>query len=190
MFFNTGIATYIWIVTNSKSRDREGFIQLIDGTSFWTSLRKNLGEKIKELSDSQITELLAFYQDYKENEFCKIFPNEYFGYTKVVIEQPEMEAGEIKTDRLGRPIPDKSKRDNERIPLSDNIDEYFKREVKPHLPNAWIDRTKDKVGYELNFTKYFYKFTPLRDVRDVLKDLKELDIEIHQLFEEISDEFE
>lgn len=188
MFFNTGIATYIWIVTNNKSKDREGFIQLIDGTSFWTSLRKNLGEKNKELSDSQITELLAIYQDYKENKFCKIFPNEYFGYTKVVIEQPEMEEGEIKTDRLGRPIPDKSKRDSERIPLSDNIDKYLKREVKPQLPDAWIDRTKDKVGYELNFTKYFFRYTPLRDVREIAEDLRKLDIEIQKLLKEVKDE--
>lgn len=188
MFFNTGISTYIWIVTNKKSDDRQGFIQLIDGTSFWTSLRKNLGEKNKEVSDSQIEELLTIYQDNQENEYCKIFPNSHFGYTKVVVEQPETDLGSIKTDRRGKPVADKSKRDSERIPLTESIEKYFKREVLPHLPNAWMDRDKDKVGYEINFSKYFYKYSPLRDLGEIIKDITMLDYEIRKLSLEITDE--
>ena len=188
MFFNTGIATYIWIVTNNKSSDRKGFVQLIDGTSFWTSLRKNLGEKNKEISESQVDDLLAIYLSNQESEFCKIFPNNYFGYTKVVVERPQVESGRVKTGRDGLPVPDKSLRDSERIPLSESIDRYLEREVLPHLPDAWIDRTKDKVGYEINFSKYFYKYTPLRDIEEIAADLKKLDDEIRKLSSERIDE--
>lgn len=188
MFFNTGISTYIWIVTNKKSDERQGYIQLIDGTSIWTSLRKNLGEKNKELRYTQIEELLTIYQDNQENEFCKIFPNSHFGYTKVVIEQPEREFGCIKTDRRGKPIADKSKRDSERIPLSESIEKYFKREVLPHLPNAWMDRDKDKVGYEINFTKFFYEPAPLRNIDEITKELEYLKNEIDQLSKAITND--
>ncbi len=185
MFFNTGIATYIWIVTNNKLKERKGFVQLIDGTSFWTPLRNNLGDKNKEINEDQVRELLSIYQNYRENEFCKIFSNDYFGYTKVVIEQPELEAGIVKVDRLGRHKPDKSKRDSERVPLTENIDKYIEREVKPNLPDAWVDRSKDKIGYEINFARCFYKFTPMRSINEISKDIKGLDNEIQRLSLEI-----
>ena len=158
MFFNTGITTYIWIVTNKKSSDRVGKVQLIDGTSFSTSMRKNLGDKGKYITDEQISELFKIYQDNKENEQSKIYSNNFFGYNKVVIEQPLIENGDLKVDKQGNPKPDISKRDSERVPLSENVDKYYTREVKPHIPESWMDRSKDKVGYEINFTKYFYKF--------------------------------
>ena len=188
MFFNTGITTYIWIVTNKKSSDRKGKVQLIDGTSFFTSMRKNLGDKGKYINKEQTTQLFENYQNNQENEFCKIYPNSYFGYTKVVVEQPLIENGDIKTDKKGNPKPDTSKRDSERVPLSESIDEYYNREVKPHVPDSWMDRSKDKVGYEINFTKYFYKFTPLRSLEDISRDLKSLDDEIKQLSLEMTDE--
>ena len=188
MFFNTGITTYIWILSNKKSQDRKGNIQLIDGSSFSTPMRKNLGDKGKYIADDQILSLLDTYQNYEENEFCKIYPNTFFGYTKVVVEQPIIEDGVMKTDRQGNPRPDTTKRDSERIPLSHNIDEYFIREVTPHLPDAWMDRSKDRVGYEINFTKYFYKFTPLRSLEQISQDLKSLDDEINQLLSGITDE--
>ena len=188
MFFNTGITTYIWIVTNRKSPGRKGKVQLIDGSSFYKSMKKNLGDKGKYITEEQIQELLEIYKTNRETEVCKIYPNNFFGYTKVVIEEPLIEDGKIKKDRQGNPKPDTSKRDTERVPLSENIDEYYDREVKPHLPDSWMDRTKDKVGYEINFTKYFYKFTPLRSLEEISQDLKSLDDEIHQLSMEMAGE--
>jgi type I restriction enzyme M protein len=188
MFFNTGITTYIWIVTNKKSPSRKGKVQLIDGSSFSESMKKNLGDKSKYMTDDQIQRLSEIYQNNKEEEFSKIYPNSFFGYTKVVIERPLIENGEIKRDRLGNPKADTSKRDNERIPLSVNVDEYFEKEVKPHLLDAWMDRSKDRIGYEINFTKYFYKFNSLRGLEDITRDLKALDEEIHQLSLGITDE--
>ncbi len=188
MFFNTGITTYVWIVTNKKSSDRKGNVQLIDGTSFSTSMRKNLGDKGKYITEEQIQELFEIYQNNEENEFCKIYSNRFFGYTKVVVEQPLIEDGYIKTDKKGNPKPDTSKRDSERVLLSENVDEYYNREVKPHIPDAWMDRSKDKIGYQINFTKYFYKFTPLRSLEDISQDLKSLDDEIKHLSMEMTGE--
>lgn len=188
MFFNTGITTYIWIVTNKKSPERKGKVQLIDGSSFWTSMRKNLGDKGKYITEEQKDQLFNIYQKFEESEFCKIYPNSFFGYTKVVVEQPLIEDGELKKDRHGNPKPDTTKRDNERVPLSESIEDYYEREVKPHLPDSWMDRSKDKIGYEINFTKYFYKFTPLRSLEEISKDLKSLDDEIQQLSLEVSND--
>jgi type I restriction enzyme M protein len=188
MFFNTGITTYIWIVSNKKSDDRKGQVQLIDGTSFSTSMRKNLGDKGKYITEEQTQQLFEIYQNNEETEFCKIYPNSFFGYTKVVIEQPLIEDGIPKTDKKGNPKPDTSKRDSERVPLSDSIDDYYDREVKPHLPDSWMDRSKDKVGYEINFTKYFYKFTPLRTLEDISQDLNLLEDEIKQFSLGMTDE--
>jgi len=188
MFFNTGITTYIWIVTNKKSSNRKGKVQLIDGTSFFSQMRKNLGDKGKYITDEQSQQLFEIYQNNEENEFCKIYPNNFFGYTKVVVEQPLIENGDIKTDKKGNPKPDTSKRDTERVPLSEIIDDYYDREVRPHISDSWMDRSKDKVGYEINFTKYFYKFTPLRGLEEISRDLKTLDYEIQQLSLEMTNE--
>jgi len=188
MFFNTGITTYIWIVTNKKSEDRKGQVQLIDGTSFWSSMKKNLGDKGKVITDQQIEELVRIYLNNKEDEFCKIYPNSFFGYTKVVIEQPLIEDGRPKTDKTGNPKPDTSKRDSERVPLSDSIDDYYDREVNPHLPDSWMNRSKDKVGYEINFTKYFYQFSPLRSLEKISGDLKSLEFEIKDVSQGLLDD--
>jgi len=181
MFFNTGITTYIWIVTNKKSEGRKGKVQLIDGTSFWSSMKKNLGDKGKEIKDPQIDELVRIYLDNSEGDFCQIYPNQFFGYTKVVVEQPLIEDGRVKTDKKGNPKPDTSKRDSERVPLSESVDDYYEREVKPHVPESWMVRSKDKVGYEINFTKYFYKFDPLRSLTEISTDLKSIEQEIDRL---------
>jgi type I restriction enzyme M protein len=185
MFFNTGITTYIWIVTNKKTPERKGKVQLIDGSSFWTSMRKNLGDKSKYINKEQKDQLFNIYQKFKENEFCKIYPNSFFGYTKVVVEQLLIENGELKKDRKGNPMPDTSKRYIERVPLSEGIEDYYEREVKPHLPDSRMDRSKDKIGYEINFTKYFYKFDVLRSPTEIEKDLKSLEEEIKHLSMEI-----
>ena len=185
LFFNTGISTYIWIVNNKKSGKRQGKVQLIDGSSFFKSMKKNLGEKSKEIPDEGREIILQHYLKFEENEFCKIYPNKFFGYTKVTIEQPIIENGNVVTDKQGNPKPDKKKRDYERIPLSDNIDEYYDREVKPHLPDSWMDISNNKVGFEINFTKYFYQYKPLRSLNDISQDLLRLDKETEGLMKEI-----
>ena len=185
LFFNTGISTYIWIVTNNKKPHRKGKVQLIDGSSFYKSMKKSLGNKRKYIDDSQREDLLNIYESFKESNHSKIFDNNFFGYTKVTIEQPKVENGQVVRDRNGDPKPDSKLRDHERVPLSEDIDEYFFREVKPHLPNSWIDCNKNKVGYEINFTKYFYKYKPLRSSEEIARDLLELDKESENLLNQI-----
>jgi type I restriction enzyme M protein len=188
LFFNTGISTYIWIVTNKKDSKRKGKVQLIDGSSFHKSMKKSLGSKRKFITPEQTQDLIQRYQDFEESEFSKIYDNEFFGYTKVVIEQPLVEDDEVVTKKDGTPKPDSSKRDNERIPLTEDVQEYYNREVKPHLPESWMERDKDKIGYEINFTKYFYQYKPLRSLKDITTDLLKLEEESEGIFKEIVNE--
>jgi type I restriction enzyme M protein len=188
MFFNTGISTYIWIVTNKKSDKRKGKVQLIDGSSFYRTMKKSLGSKRKFMDDEQIKDITKLYTDFEENEYSKIYPNHFFGYTKVVIEQPLMEDGKVVMDKKGNLKSDSKLRDYERIPLGVDVDDYFQREVKPHLPNSWMDREKDTVGYEINFTKYFYQYKPLRSSEEITKDLLELERESEMLLHQIVEE--
>ena len=185
IFFNTGISTYIWIVTNNKRPNRKGKVQLIDGSSFFKTMKKSLGSKRKYVDDTQREEILQTYEKFEENEFSKIFDNDFFGYTKVTIEQPQVENGQIIRDKKGNPKPDSKLRDYERVPLTEDIEQYFTREVEPHLPNSWIDFDKSKEGYEINFTKYFYKYKPLRSSEDITRDLLELDKESENLLNQI-----
>lgn len=197
LFYNTGISTYIWIVTNKKNEERKGKIQLINATGtkdeelqaegklefnrFWEKMQKSLGNKRKQIAENGTTKGIGFitkiYGDFVENDFCKIVPNEFFGYWRVTVEQPLKENGEPLTDKKGNPKPDSSLRDYENIPflqkdtdgklIPQTIEEYIEREVKPHLPEAWVDENKTKIGYEINFTKYFYEFKPLRPLSDI-----------------------
>ena len=187
LFFNTGISTYIWIVTNKKRPQRKGKVQLIDGSSFHKSMKKSLGSKRKFIDDSQREQLIRTYQNFEENEHSKIFDNEYFGYTKITIEQPKVENGKVVRDKSGNPKPDSKLRDYERVPKSQDIEQYYSLEVEPHLPNSWIDFDKSKVGYEINFTKYFYKYKPLRSSNDISNDLLELKKESENLLNLIVD---
>ena len=187
LFFNTGISTYIWIVTNNKRPNRKGKVQLIDGSSFFKTMKKSLGSKRKYVDDIQREEILQTYDKFEENEFSKIFDNDFFGYTKITIEQPKVENGQIVRDKKGNPKPDSKLRDSERVPLSEDIEKYFSREVEPHLPNSWIDFDKSKVGYEINFTKYFYQYKPLRSSNDISNDLLELKKESENLLNLIID---
>jgi type I restriction enzyme M protein len=177
LFFNTGITTYVWIVSNNKKSNRKGKTQLIDGSNLFKPMKKSLGSKRKEVSDEQRELILKTYSEFKESDISKIFPNEFFGYRKVTIEQPLKENGVIIKDKKGVIKTDSSLRDNERIPLGVDVDEYFEREVKPHLPESWMDRSKDSVGYEINFTKYFYQYKPLRSLEDLTKELLDLEKE-------------
>jgi len=185
LFYNTDIATYIWIVTNKKPSKRRGKIQLINTIEFYKNMKKNLGKKRKFISKEQIEQITKIYTDFEESENSKIFDKQDFGYTNVTIEQPLIVNNKIQKDSKGNTKPDSSRRDYERVPLKEDIDEYFIREVKPHLPDSWMDRSKDKIGYEINFTKYFYKYKPLRTLEEITKEILKLEEETEGLLKEI-----
>jgi len=187
LFFNTGITTYIWIINNKKQQKRKGKIQLINGVDLSTPLRKNLGEKSVFISDEHRDLIIKTYLNFQSNERSLIFENKDFGYTKVTIEQPLKENGEIVKDKKSNIKTDSSLRDNERIPLGTDIEEYFEKEVKPHLPESWMDRSKDSVGYEINFTKYFYQYKPLRSLEELTKELLDLEKESDGLMKKLID---
>ena len=178
LFYNTGIATYVWIVTNRKNEKRKGKIQLINALGFYKRMSRNLGEKRNEISDEQIKKITKLYDDFKEEDYSKIFDNADFGYWQVTIERPlKDDKGNVELDKKGNLKPDTSLRDTEIIPLKEDIDEFFQREVLPYVPDAWMDRSKDKKGYEINFTRYFYKHQPLRSLEEIRKDILELEKE-------------
>lgn len=186
LFYNTGIATYIWLLTNRKPAARRGKVQLIDATAQWQPMRKSLGSKRKQISDDQIAAITAEYTAFAEGATCKIYDNAVFGYTKVRVERPlRNKKGAIMRDKQGKPKPNSKLRDYEKIPLTDDIDAYFEREVLPHVPDAWLDRKQDKVGYEINFTRYFYTYTPLRPLAEIKADILALEAETEGLLAEI-----
>lgn len=187
LFFNTSIATYIWILTNRKSDARQGKIQLINAVDFYDTMKRNLGQKNASISDNYIRQIAELYTNFEENEHCKIYPNDFFGYTKVTVEKPliDEETGDIVTDKKGNPKPDTSLRDYERVPLTEDIDDYYKREVKPHVPDSWMDRKKDKIGYEINFNRYFYQYTPLRSLKEIADELLALERKSEGLLNEV-----
>ena len=187
LFFNTSISTYIWLLTNRKSERRRGTIQLINGAGFFDKMKRNLGAKNVFISDTHIRQLIQLYTNFEETENSKIYPNEFFGYTKVTVERLliDEEIGDIVTDKKGNPKPDTKLRDHERVPLTQNIDDYYQREVKPHVPDSWIDREKDKVGYEINFNRYFYQYTPLRSLKEITDELLALERKSENLLNEV-----
>ena len=193
LFFNTSIATYIWILTNRKSEARQGKIQLINAVDCRDEMKRNLGDKNAFIADSHIRQIAELYTNFEETEHSKIYPNEFFGYTKVTVERPLVETREILgeetevvvTDKKGNPKPDTKLRDHERVPLSEDIDDYYHREVKPHVPDSWIDRKKDKVGYEINFNRYFYQYTPLRSLKEITDELLALERKSEGLLHEV-----
>jgi type I restriction enzyme M protein len=186
MFFRTGITTYLWILTNKKSPSRKGKVQLIDASNLYSKLKKSIGKKMHDVDEDCRKKILSEYRSFEESEISKVYPNEFFGYTKVTVHQPLLDDDDqIIRDKKGNPKPDPSKKDHERIPLLEDIDDYFLREVKPQLPDAWMDPKSKEIGYEINFTKYFYKFTPLRSLESIAGDLQVLDNELSELSKDI-----
>ncbi len=176
LFYNTGISTYVWVVTNRKPLLRKGKIQMINAVSFFNKMGKSLGNKRNEIGEEHIAEITRLYGNFQESEFCKIFDNEDLGYSRITVERPlRDEKGNIVKDSKGKPKPDSNLRDNENIPLNENIEEYFTREVLHHVPDAWIDHDKTKIGYEINFTRYFYQFKSLRNLIEIRNDILELE---------------
>ncbi len=219
MFYNTGISTYIWIVTNRKPAHRKGKLQLIDASAMWQKMRKSLGSKRKELSEEHIAEITRLFGEAKEvrqvvppvsgkalaagnsagpatasaNQtatpaasaspltnavpISRLFKNADFGYRTITVERPlRDESGKVvlatKGKLKGKPQPDANLRDTENVPLNEDVETYFKREVLPHAPDAWIDHEKTKVGYEIPFNRHFYVFKPPRDLAEIDTELK------------------
>ncbi|MBU1412165.1 type I restriction-modification system subunit M, partial [Myxococcota bacterium] len=182
MFYNTGISTYVWIVSNRKPAARSGRVQLIDASGLWQKMRKSLGSKRKELSPEHIDEITRLFGAFEEvtrdgAPVSRIFRIEDFGYRTITVERPLRDAaGKVvkgeKGKLKGKLQPDAALRDTENVPLSEDVDKYFKREVLPHAPDAWIDPEKTKVGYEIPFNRHFYVFKPPRDLAAIDADLK------------------
>lgn len=200
MFFNTGIATYIWLLDNSKQPEREGKIQLIDATSFWTKMRKSLGSKNRELDATARDRILALYDAFDEADpdYSKVFTANDFGYWTITVEQPLLtDTGKVSKDRKGNPKPDPKKRDTENILFTyggntdgdigrdATIKAYFEAEVLPHVPDAWIDEKKTKIGYEIPFTRHFYKYVPPRQLAEIDADLEKQVAKIMELLREV-----
>lgn len=185
LFYNTGISTYIWIISNHKPKKRKGKVQLINAVDFFKKMSKSLGDKRNELSAQHIEDIAKMYGAFVENEYCKIFDNRDFGYSKVTVERPEIKDGKSVLDKHGKPKADSSLRDTENIPLKENIHDYIKREVLPHVPDAWVDENKTNIGYEINFTKYFYQYKPLRSLEEIRKNILALEEETEGLIKEV-----
>jgi type I restriction enzyme M protein len=267
MFYNTGIATYIWLLDNDKPKERKGKVQLIDGSSHFEKLRKSIGSKRNAVSQENIEELVKLCDGFIETEHSKIFNTQDFGYTTITVERPlrqswaltpariegaldnkvfaklpldltdalktllfaeaaldiestadlkafthriktitnaspiDLTAAQLKSfvasfgerdetapileDAKHNPLPDTNLRDSENVPLNQNIDEYVEREIKPHVADFWIDASKAKVGYEIPFTRHFYKYVPPRELEEIDADLNKLIAEISTLLREV-----
>lgn len=227
MFYNTGIATYVWILSNKKPAERKGKVQLIDGSSFWQKMRKSLGSKRKQMSDEHIATITRLFGDFVEAEVAtlldasgkeigrdvvrsgeqppaapeggkvklaplsKILPNAAFGFRQITVERPlRDEQGNILLGQRGKAKgkvqPDSSLRDTEKVPLSEDINTYFEREVLPHAADAWIDEAKTKVGYEIPFNRHFYVFEAPRPLSEIDAELAEVTARIQTLLQGLS----
>ena len=196
MFYNTGIATYVWILSNRKSAPRRGKVQLIDASGQWQKMRKSLGSKRKELSEAHIDEITRLFGNFAEGErdgkpVSRIFRNEDFGYLTITVERPlRDDAGKIvlaaKGKQKGKPQSDADLRDTENVPLHEDVETYFQREVLPHAPDAWIDHEKTKVGYEIPFNRHFYVFQPPRALAQIDAELKQTTDRILKMITELS----
>ncbi|MFJ7185850.1 type I restriction-modification system subunit M [Lysinibacillus xylanilyticus] len=194
LFYNTGISTYIWVLTKNKSAQRQGKVQLIDASKMFEKRRKNIGNKRVDIDEQCRNMIVQAYGEFDNKEYTlddkvvesKVFDNEDFGFTKVTIESPQRnEQGEI-IMKKGKPIADTNLRDTEDIPLKEDIQTYFEREVLPFNPDAWIDRSKDKIGYEIPVTRLFYKYTAPEPSEAIIERIKKLEESIVANFEALS----
>lgn len=188
IFYNTGIATYIWVLSNKKAgTPREGKVQLINANELYVKRRKALGNKHNDISETDIAKITQIYGDFVENDISKIFDNADFGYTKITVERPLVDETDKPVLKKGKPEPDSNLRDTENVPLKEDIKEYFKREVLPFAPDAWIDDKKSKVGYEIPFTRYFYKYEAPKPSAEIMAEILELEKELSGSLAEVFD---
>ena len=187
IFYNTGIATYIWLLSNKKKGTRrEGKVQLINANGLFEKRRKSLGSKRNDIPEDAITEITRLYGDMAVGEISKVFDTADFGYTKIVVERPLLDEHGKPVLKKGKLQPDKALRDTENVPLKEDIRAYFEREVLPFVPDAWIDESKSKVGYEIPFTRYFYQYEAPRPSAEIMAEILELekglDEELREVF--------
>ena len=196
LFYNTGINTYLWFLTNKKEDRRKGKVQLINANvpenkknntkGFCKPESRSLGNKRNKIHPEHISDIMDIYNSFENGQYSKVFDNEDFGYFQITVEQPELNKnGEPKLDKNGNPKADSKKRDKENIPLKDDIYAYFDNEVLPHVPDAWMDIDKTRIGYEINFTKYFYEYQQLRPAAEVKEDIIELEGDINDLLKQL-----
>ena len=186
IFYNTGIATYIWVLSNKKKgTKREGKVQLINANGLFEKRRKALGNKRNDIPEEAIEEITRIYGDFKATVISKIFNTEDFGYTKIVVERPLRDADGKLVLKKGKPQADSALRDTENVPLTEDIEEYFTREVLPFAPDAWIDKAKSKVGYEIPFTRYFYKYEAPRPSAEIMAEILEIEKELDGALAEV-----
>ena len=184
-FYNTGIATYVWIVTKSKPESHQGKVLLIDASQCYEPRRKSIGNKRVDITNACRSLIVKAYGEYVTADYteplengrtiscrAKLMDNDDFGYNKITVESPTLDENGKKVLKKGKPVADSSKRDTENVPLKENIDEYFAREVLPYNPDAWIDKTKTKVGYEIPFTRVFYVYKELEKAADIAERIK------------------
>lgn len=187
IFYNTGLGTFIWVLSNKKiGTKREGKVQLIDARDLYTKRDKPLGNKKKDITDDYVRMITNLYGDFVENDISKICENEDFGYYKVVIERPQLDETGTPILKNGKMVADVSLRDTEIIPIKEDINEYFTREIKPHFPLAWLDTKKKKIGYEIPFTRTFYRFVQPTPSSEILQKIHDLELEREQLIKTIT----
>lgn len=188
IFYNTAIPTYILIITNRKEKQRKGKVQLINanGESFYSKKRKPLGDKRNELTKEHLDEIYSLYNNFKETQYSKIFDIAEFGYTQITVHRPERdEQGNIVYAGKGKPKSNSKLKDTENIPLKQNIQTFFNNEVLPYLPDAWFNKDENKIGYEINFNKYYYQYQAPRPLSTIAADLLAIEKETENLLNEI-----
>ena len=186
MFYNTGIYSYIWILSKNKSSKRNGKVQLINAVDFWEEQKpKSLGNKRKFISEAHRNKIVELYRTFEDNEYSRIFDAIDFGYRKVTVDIPLLDENGKPVHKKGVVQPDASLRDYENIPLKQDVNEYFKREVVPFVPDAWIDNDKTKIGYEIPFTRYFYKYVEPRKAEDILAEIINIEDGIKETIESL-----
>lgn len=186
LFYNTGIATYLWFFTNNKSAQRRGKVQLINAVDFCKPSAKSLGNKRNDILAEHIVEILKIYMDFEENEYSKIFQNKDFGQYELTIEQPLRDENDELVLKRGQKQADSNKRDTEKIALDTNWKQYFQEKVLPHIdPESWVDVAKTRKLYEINFTKYFYKFTEQEASSKIALRIKEREAKVAEMIKSI-----
>lgn len=186
LFYNTGINTFIWFLTNKKSKERRGKVQLINAVDFCKPAPKSLGNKRNNIEGEHIKRIWDIYTQFTEGDYCKIFSNEYFGFYQLTVEQPLRDDKGKLLLKKGERQADSKKRDTENVPLGTDVKVYFDNEVLPHIDSeSWIDFSKTRIGYEINFTKYFYKYQPLRPSSEIRTEILESERSISRLINEL-----
>ena len=196
LFYNTGIATYIWVITKTKEAKRAGKVQLIDASKCFVKRRKNIGNKRVDLDDDAIGLVMKAYYEFEDFSYeekdlrveSRIFSNSFFGYTKVVVETAQVDSDGKPMTKKGKYIPEKGKTDSEVIPLNEDVQTFFEKEVLPFNRFAYLDRSKDKIGYEIPFTRIFYQFIEPQQSSEIFSELKAMSAEETALMKEIFDE--